>query len=95
MPRFLNNLIETSAVDADTVFHVMRNVSGVYRDRKITKPNLALALGGGLPSEVAGKYRFKLDGTFQLWNATQSKWHSLTISGAAGAEELGIGAGET
>lgn len=43
---------------------------------------------------VAGKYRIKADGTFQLWNATQSKWHALTLSGAAGEEILSIGAGE-
>ncbi len=44
---------------------------------------------------VAGKYRIKGDGTFQLWNATQSKWHTLAITGAAGAEALTIGAGES
>jgi hypothetical protein len=44
---------------------------------------------------VAGKYRIKGDGTFQLWNATQSKWHTVTIAGAAGAEVFQIGAGES
>lgn len=48
-----------------------------------------------VPSTVAGKYRFKDDGTFQLWNPTQSKFHTLSLTGAAGAELLGIGAGET
>lgn len=43
---------------------------------------------------VAGKYRIKSDGTFQLWNATQSKFHTLTLSGAAGAEIIAIAAGE-
>lgn len=47
-----------------------------------------------VPSTVAGKYRIKDDGTFQLWNGTQNKWHSLAISGAAGAEVLTIAAGE-
>jgi len=44
---------------------------------------------------VAGKYRIKGDGTFQLWNGTQSKWHTLTITGPTGAEALSIGAGES
>ena len=44
---------------------------------------------------VAGQYRIRTDGGFQLWNATQSKWHTLAISGAAGAEVLTIGAGES
>ena len=44
---------------------------------------------------VAAKYRIKGDGTFQLWNATQSKWHTLAITGAAGAEAITIGAGES
>lgn len=43
---------------------------------------------------VAGKYRFKDDGTFQLWNADQNLFHSITIAGAAGAEVINIGAGE-
>ena len=43
---------------------------------------------------VAGKYRIKADGTFQIWNADQSLFHTLTLSGAAGAETLGISAGE-
>lgn len=43
---------------------------------------------------VAGKYRIKDDGSFQLWNATQNKFHSITVSGAAGEEVLNIAAGE-
>lgn len=43
---------------------------------------------------VATKYRIKNDGTFQLWNPDQSKWHALSLSGAAGAETLSIAAGE-
>jgi hypothetical protein len=43
---------------------------------------------------VATKYRIKSDGSFQLWNPTQSAWHSLALSGAVGAEVLAIGAGE-
>jgi hypothetical protein len=44
---------------------------------------------------IAGKYRIKGDGSFQLWNATQSKWHTVGVSGASGAEVLTIGAGES
>jgi hypothetical protein len=43
---------------------------------------------------VAGKYRFKDDGSFQLWNADQNKFHTITITGAAGAEVPTIAAGE-
>ena len=59
-----------------------------------TQPEITTLLGGYAPRTVAGKYRLKSDGALQLWNATESKWHSLTISGAAGAEVLSIGAGE-
>ncbi|MDR3721804.1 MAG: hypothetical protein P4L00_09410 [Candidatus Acidoferrales bacterium] len=44
---------------------------------------------------VAGQYRIQSDGSFQLWNAAQSKWHTLAINGAAGVEVLTIGAGES
>ena len=44
---------------------------------------------------VATKYRIKGDGSFQLWNPDQSKWHTLSLSGAAGAELLTIGDGES
>ena len=44
---------------------------------------------------VAGHYRIKSDGSFQLWNATQSKWHTITITGAVGAEAISIAAGES
>lgn len=43
---------------------------------------------------VAGKYRIKDDGTWQLWNPDQNLFHTISISGAAGAEILNIGAGE-
>lgn len=39
--------------------------------------------------------RIKTDGSFQLWNPTQSKFHTISVSGAAGEEVLEIGAGET
>jgi hypothetical protein len=44
---------------------------------------------------IAGKYRIKADGTFQLWNADQSLFHTLTLSGDAGEETLNIAAGES
>ncbi|HSI10723.1 MAG TPA: hypothetical protein VK961_01705 [Chthoniobacter sp.] len=59
-----------------------------------TQPEITTLLESYVPRTVAGKYRLKSDGSLQLWNATESKWHSLTISGAAGAEVLSIGAGE-
>lgn len=93
MPKYIEDLTATAAIDADTLFHVARNVSGVFRDRKISKTDLFAALAFALTS-VAGKYRFKVDGSFQLYNATQSKYHTISISGSAGAEQIDIGAGE-
>lgn len=93
MPKYVEDLIETSDIDEDTLFHVMRNLSSVFHDRKITKANLFAALDFAFKT-VAGKYRFKTDGSFQIYNATQAKYHTITISGAAGSEEIGIGAGE-
>lgn len=49
---------------------------------------------GGAASSVAGKYRFKADGTFQLYNTTTSKYHTLSLSGADGAVTIDIAAGE-
>lgn len=46
------------------------------------------------PKTVAGKYRFKDDGSFQLWNPDQNLFHTITVSGAAGAEVMNIAAGE-
>ena len=40
-----------------------------------------------------GLYRIK-NGATQLWNPTQSKFHTLTISGAAGVETINFGVGE-
>jgi hypothetical protein len=53
--------------------------------------------GGGFtpPVTFPGSWRVKADGTFQLWNPDQSKWHTLLVHGLVGAEYLTIGAGET
>jgi hypothetical protein len=59
-----------------------------------TGPQVDTLLATKAALTVAGKYRIKGDGTFQLWNGTQNKWHAITVSGAAGAEVLSIGAGE-
>lgn len=44
---------------------------------------------------LPAKLRIKTDGSLQLWNPDQSKWHTLLIGGAAGGEYITIGAGET
>lgn len=53
----------------------------------------------GLPEAPAnGTYRVVTNGSgsfLQLWNPTQSKWHTVWITGAAGAEILNFGPGET
>jgi hypothetical protein len=46
-----------------------------------------------IKTPTGGLYRLH-NGALQLWNATQSKWHTLSISGVADAETLGIGPGE-
>lgn len=50
--------------------------------------------GDYVRSTRPGKYRFKTDGTFQLWNVDQSLFHTITVTGLAGAETLSIAAGE-
>lgn len=47
-----------------------------------------LGLGGDT------KWRVKSDGSLQLWNADQALFHTISVIGAAGAEQLSIGAGE-
>jgi hypothetical protein len=44
---------------------------------------------------LPGKLRIKTDGSLQLWNSDQGKWHSIGVGGTAGGEYLTIGAGET
>ena len=51
-----------------------------------------------LTSPQQGSFRIKTEGdgtvNLQLWNATTSLWHTLFLTGAAGAIELKIGVGE-
>jgi hypothetical protein len=54
-----------------------------------------LSLTPWFRSQVPGKYRFKADGTFELWNPTQGLWQSLTLTGAAGLEGINFGTGES
>lgn len=44
-------------------------------------------------SPTSGLYRLH-NGALQLWNATQNKWHTVSISGTAGAETWDVGPGE-
>lgn len=50
-----------------------------------------LNLGNVVINEVVGKYRFKEDGSFQLWNDDQMGYQTLTIGGVAGEEYINIG----
>lgn len=50
-----------------------------------------LNLGNVVINEVAGKYRFKADGTFQLWNDDQMGFQTISVHGNAGEEYLEIG----
>jgi|SRR4030095_15172563 hypothetical protein len=62
-------------------------VTGDYSLNQIAPPIINWTL--------PGKLRVKSDGSFQLWNPDQSKWHTLQIKGSAGAEYITIGAGES
>lgn len=56
---------------------------------------ISTAVAGLASKTVTGKYRIKDDGTVELWNASQGQWQPLTLTGAAGAEILTIGGGES
>jgi hypothetical protein len=46
-----------------------------------------------LKAPTSGLYRIQ-NGALQIWNADQSKYHTISISGAAGSETMDIGPGE-
>ena len=46
------------------------------------------------PITVPGQFRIKTDGTFQLWNADQLLFHSIRVTGEAGAESVMVEPGE-
>jgi hypothetical protein len=96
------------AVTLDGVPQVAPNLSVTVQPRIIsgpttsdggplyyTEPEVDTLLAAKAALTVAGHYRIKTDGSFQLWNATQSKWHTITITGAMGAEAISIAAGES
>lgn len=61
-----------------------------------TTPQLGGTLDlNGFGISVATKFRIKADGTFQLYNPTTSKFHTLSLSGADGAVVLAFAAGES
>lgn len=85
--RFNNAAIGTNPVDS--VFGRIGAVvaqTGDYTLNQIGAPTANWTLNG---------LRIKADGSFQLWNPDQSKWHELKIGGLAGAEYIVIGAGES
>ena len=47
----------------------------------------------GITTPTGGLYRLR-NGALQLWNATQNKWHTVSVSGVAGSETLDLGPGE-
>ena len=50
------------------------------------------AIASAIPINGANTRFF--NGYFQIWNPTQSLWHTLWATGAAGSETLTLGAGE-
>ena len=91
MPRFLDGLLELTEFSPTDLIHINTEIGGVRRDRKMTITNF---LAGIIPRTVAGKYRFKLDGSFQLWSSTSGKFHTLSIDGADGSIEMTFDIGE-
>lgn len=51
-------------------------------------------IGSPVKKTVDGKYRVKDDGSVQLWNADQSAWQEITVSGSAANEQINTVAGE-
>jgi hypothetical protein len=87
-------LVEVDVIESGTVLELT-----VITPR----PPTIVEIGGGSaiirqqfspPVTFAGHFRIKADGTFQLWNQDQNLWHTISISGIAGAETLDISAGE-
>lgn len=46
-----------------------------------------------IKTPTGGIYRLR-NGALQLWNATQSKWHTISVSGVAELEQINVGPGE-
>jgi hypothetical protein len=79
-----------------------QTVSGLPSATSIALVDLLLLVQGGTTKQAAASklltqagFRIKSDGSFQIWNPDQSKFHTLQVRGAAGAEYITIGAGET
>lgn len=46
-----------------------------------------------IKTPTGGIYRLQ-NGALQLWNSTQSKWHTVSVAGAVGSELMAVGPGE-
>ena len=46
-----------------------------------------------IKTPTGGIYRLN-NGAFQLWNPDQNKFHTISVSGAAGSETVEVGPGE-
>jgi hypothetical protein len=68
-------------------------VPTVLADVSYVTPAMLLAAETGIKTPTGGLYRIK-NGALQIYNPTQSKYHTLSLTGAAGSETLSIGAGE-
>jgi hypothetical protein len=77
---------------AENTFHTLL-IDGATPGAEVPKFRPGWSIGFALAG-VAAKYRFKNDGTFQLWNATQGKFQTVTITGAAGHEAPQIAAAD-
>ena len=83
--------LATDLTNAD--LYIFAGSTGIlYR---ITKANFHAALRLALMTPTDGLFRVNAAGDqLQLWNPTQSLYHSIWIEGAVGEEKIVIGAGE-
>lgn len=87
--------IDSTQVNIRVMPDVIRGTEGALADPDppyATVDYVDAAIAGAIPINGANT-RFH-NGYFQVWNATQSKWHTLWATGAAGSETLMLGAGE-
>lgn len=56
--------------------------------------NTGVAIGDLALKTVASKYRIKTDGTVQIFNPDTGLYHTISLSGAAGAVTMDFAVGE-
>ena len=87
-----------NVVGATTELTITRAQDSTVAFAKAASSKMALALVRANVLQFApndGPYhRFKVDGTFQMYNTTTTLFHTIYLTGVAGEEQIEIGAGE-